>query len=201
MGQRDQKQRFLVPRVRGEKLATFGLTEPGVGTDAAALQTTARRDGDDYVLNGAKIWISLGDIADHFLVFASVDREKRHKGITAFVVERGMDGFTTGSLKGKLGINANTGQLFSVSPIGQPYRAGGRGLHHLMSAIDQGASSLPAPSDCPACLDASVKYAHERHLRPGDRRHQLASRCWPDARASKRGGCSAGGRLAQNHAV
>src|SRR6187401_3314805 len=112
-GNEEQKQRFLVPQARGEKLATFGLTEPGVGTDAAALQTTARRDRGDYILNGAKIWISLGDIADHFLVFASVDRAKRHKGITAFVVERGMDGFTTGSLQGKLGINAgNTGQLF-----------------------------------------------------------------------------------------
>src|SRR6476620_906771 len=73
-GTEDQKQRFLVPQARGEKLATFGLTEPGVGTDAAALQTTARRTGDTYRLNGQKIWISLADIADHFLVFATVDR-------------------------------------------------------------------------------------------------------------------------------
>src|SRR3712207_7810847 len=63
-GTEDQKQRFLVPQARGEKLATFGLTEPGVGTDAANLATTARRDRDAYVLNGSKIWISLGDIAD-----------------------------------------------------------------------------------------------------------------------------------------
>ena len=74
-GSEDQKQRFLVPQAKGEKLATFGLTEPGVGTDAANLSTTARRDGDDYVLNGSKIWISLGDIADHFLVFATVDEQ------------------------------------------------------------------------------------------------------------------------------
>ena len=70
----EQRQRWLVPQARGEKLATFGLTEPGVGTDAANLASTARRDGDSYVLNGGKIWISLADVADHFLVFASVDR-------------------------------------------------------------------------------------------------------------------------------
>src|SRR6188508_530329 len=91
-GTEEQRQRWLVPQARGEKLATFGLAEPGVGTDAANLQTTARRDGDEYVLNGHKIWISLADIADHFLVFASVDRAKKHKGVTAFVVERGMAG-------------------------------------------------------------------------------------------------------------
>src|SRR4249919_1355224 len=79
-GTEAQRQRYLMPQARGEKLATFGLTEPGVGTDAGALQTTARREGDRYLLNGQKIWISLADLADHFLVFASVDRTKEHKG-------------------------------------------------------------------------------------------------------------------------
>ena len=78
-GTEDQKQRFLVPQAKGEKLATFGLTEPGVGTDAGHLTTTARRDGDDYVLNGAKMWISLADVADNFLVFATLDRARKHK--------------------------------------------------------------------------------------------------------------------------
>src|SRR6188508_1108441 len=111
-GSEDQKQRFLVPQAKGEKLATFGLTEPGVGTDAGNLQTTARRDGDSYRLNGQKIWISLADLADHFLVFASVDRSKKHKGVTAFLLERGMQGLTTGTLHGKLGIRAgNTGLI------------------------------------------------------------------------------------------
>ena len=91
-GTEEQRRRWLVPQARGEKLATFGLTEPGVGTDAGNLQTTARRDGDAYRLNGQKIWISLADIADHFLVFASVDRSKKHKGVTAFMLERGMAG-------------------------------------------------------------------------------------------------------------
>ena len=79
-GTEEQRQRWLVPQARGEKLATFGLTEPGVGTDAGNLATTARRDGGAYRLNGQKIWISLADIADHFLVFASVDRSKRRQG-------------------------------------------------------------------------------------------------------------------------
>src|SRR6202795_360090 len=112
-GTEAQRQRYLVPQARGQKLATFGLTEPAVGTDAANLATTARRDGDAYVLNGAKIWISLADVADHFLVFATLDRAKKHRAITAFIVERGMAGFSTGTLEGKLGIHAgNTGQLF-----------------------------------------------------------------------------------------
>src|SRR5215210_5259161 len=112
-GTEEQKRRWLVPQARGERLATFALTEPGVGTDAANLATTARRDGDDYVLNGSKIWISLADVADHALVFATLDRARGHRGITAFVVERGMPGFTSGTLDGKLGIHAgNTGTLF-----------------------------------------------------------------------------------------
>src|SRR5215204_3749057 len=111
-GTEEQRQRWLVPQARGEKLATFGLTEPGVGTDAGSLQTTARRDGGSYRLNGQKLWISLADIAHHVLVFASVDRSKGHKSITAFVLERGMAGLTTGTLHGKLGIRAgNTGLI------------------------------------------------------------------------------------------
>jgi glutaryl-CoA dehydrogenase (non-decarboxylating) len=167
-GSEDQKQRFLVPQARGEKLATFGLTEPGVGTDAASLATTARRDGDSYVLNGAKMWISLADIADHFLVFATLDRAKKHKGITAFIVERGMPGFTTGSIEGKLGIWAgNTGELaFNDVRVPVANRVGeeGEGFTIAMSAIDQGRFTVAsgAVGLAQACLDASVKYAHER---------------------------------------
>src|SRR5919107_727385 len=95
-GTEEQRRRWLVPQARGEKLATFGLTEPGVGTDAANLQATARRVAGGYVLNGQKIWISLADIADHFLVFATLDRARGHRAITAFLLERGMPGLTTG---------------------------------------------------------------------------------------------------------
>ena len=131
-GTEEQRQRWLVPQARGEKLATFGLTEPGVGTDAGNLQTTARRDGDAYRLNGQKIWISLADIADHFLVFASVDRSKKHKGVTAFLLERGMAGLTTGTLHGKLGIRAGNTGLINLDDVAgpgrEPDRRGGRGL-------------------------------------------------------------------------
>jgi glutaryl-CoA dehydrogenase (non-decarboxylating) len=167
-GSAEQKERYLVPQARGEKLATFGLTEPGVGTDAASLATTARREGDEYVLNGSKIWISLADIADHFLVFATVDRARKHKGITAFIVERGMPGFSTGSIEGKLGIWAgNTGELaFNDVRVPVANRVGeeGEGFTIAMSAIDQGRFTVAsgAVGLAQACLDASVKYAHER---------------------------------------
>jgi glutaryl-CoA dehydrogenase (non-decarboxylating) len=176
----DQKQRYLVPQARGEKLATFGLTEPGVGSDAANLSTTARRDGDRYLLNGSKIWISLADTADHFLVFATVDKSKGHKGITAFIVERGFQGFSTDSLHGKLGVRAgNTGILyFSDCEVPAENRVGeeGEGFTIAMSAIDQGRYTVAAGSVglAQACLDASLKYAHERKTF-GDEigRHQL----------------------------
>jgi alkylation response protein AidB-like acyl-CoA dehydrogenase len=164
----EQKEQYLVPQARGEKLATFGLTEPGVGSDAANLATTARRDGDRYLLNGSKVWISLADTADHFLVFATVDREKGHKGITAFIVERGFPGFSSDSLHGKLGVRAgNTGILyFSDCEVPAANRVGeeGEGFTIAMSAIDQGRYTVAAGSVglAVACLDASVRYAHER---------------------------------------
>jgi glutaryl-CoA dehydrogenase (non-decarboxylating) len=179
-GTEKQRQRWLVPQARGEKLATFGLTEPGVGTDAANLATTARRVEGGYLLNGQKIWISLADIADHFLVFASVDRALRHRGITAFVVERGMPGLTTGTLHGKLGIRAgNTGLVtFEDLFVPEENRIGdeGEGFVIAMSAIDQGRYTVAAGAVglAQACLDASVKYAHERQTFGEEiGRHQL----------------------------
>ena len=179
-GTEEQRQRWLVPQARGEKLATFGLTEPGVGTDAASLASTARRDGDSYVLNGEKIWISLADVADHFLVFASVDRSKKHKGVTAFLLERGMPGLTTGTLHGKLGIRAGNTGLINMDNVRvtSDHRIGeeGEGFMIAMSAIDQGRFTVAAGNVglAQACLDASLKYAHERQTF-GDEigRHQL----------------------------
>ncbi len=179
-GTEEQRQRWLVPQAKGEKLATFGLTEPGVGTDAANLATTARRDGDRYVLNGHKIWISLADLADHFLVFATVDRARGHRGITAFLLERGMAGLTTGTLHGKLGIRAGNTGLIDMEDVRVPveHRIGeeGEGFLIAMSAIDQGRFTVAAGAVglAQACLDASVRYAHERETF-GDEigRHQL----------------------------
>jgi len=176
----EQRQRWLVPQARGEKLATFGLTEPDAGTDVAAITTAATRDGDSYVLNGAKLWISLADIADHFLVFATVDRSLRHRGITAFLLERGMPGLTTGTIAGKLGIHAgNTGSI-TLDRVRVPleHRIGeeGEGFAIAMSAIDQGRYTVASGSVglAQACLDASLKYAHERRTFGEEiGRHQL----------------------------
>jgi len=179
-GTEEQKQRWLVPQAKGEKLATFGLTEPGVGTDAGNLASTARRDGDSYVLNGEKVWISLADIADHFLVFASVDRSKGHRGVTAFLLERGMKGLTTGTLHGKLGIRAGNTGTISMDNLRVPaeHRIGeeGEGFLIAMSAIDQGRFTVAAGNVglAQACLDASVRYAHERETFGEEiGRHQL----------------------------
>ncbi len=179
-GTEEQRQRWLVPQARGERLATFALTEPGVGTDAGNLATTARRDGDGYVLTGHKIWISLADLADQFLVFATVDRAKRHRGITAFVVERGIAGLTTGTLHGKMGVRAGNTGLVDLEgvrvPVGNRIGEEGEGFLIAMSAIDQGRYTVAAGAVglAQACLDASLRYAHERETFGEEiGRHQL----------------------------
>jgi glutaryl-CoA dehydrogenase (non-decarboxylating) len=176
----DQKQRFLVPQAKGERFATFALTEPGSGTDAAALQTTARRDGDAYVLNGSKLWISLAQMADHFLVFATLDKSLRHRGISAFIVERGMPGFSTSDIEGKLGVHAgSTGALFFEDvrvPVANRIGEEGEGFLIAMSAIDQGRFTVAsgAVGLAQACLDASLTYAHQRQTFGREiGRHQL----------------------------
>src|SRR5246127_1768113 len=90
-GSEEQKRRWLVPQARGEKLGCFGLTEPGAGSDVAAMRSSARREGDVYVLNGQKNWISYATVADHALVFAKTDPAAGHKGISAFALEKGMN--------------------------------------------------------------------------------------------------------------
>ena len=167
-GTEEQKQKWLVPQATGEKLGTFGLTEPNAGSDAGSIESRIVRDGDHYVLNGAKMWISLAAVADHFLVFASLDRSKKHDGLVALLLDRNMDGLTTGTIKGKLGVRAgNTGELaFNNVRIPIENRLGeeGEGFKIAMSCIDQGRFTVGAGA-CGltrACLDASVKYA-ERH--------------------------------------
>lgn len=167
-GTEEQKQKYLVPQAKGEKIAAFGLTEPGAGSDVASLGTTAVRDGDDYILNGSKTWISLCDIADHFLVFAYTDKEKRHHGISAFIVERTMPGFSSKGIKGKLGIRAgNTGELFFDNvrvPKQNLLGKEGDGFKIAMSALDNGRFTVAAGAVglIMASLEASVNYCHER---------------------------------------
>src|SRR6202008_4090650 len=109
-GTEEQKRKYLVPQAKGEKLATYGLTEPEAGSDAVGIQTTAIKKGDRYVLNGEKVWISLADVADNFLVIAWTDMEKKkdrdHSGLSAFIVERAFKGFRSYPIKEKWGILA-----------------------------------------------------------------------------------------------
>lgn len=167
-GTEAQKQKYLVPQAKGEKIGAFALTEPNAGSDVASIQTTAVKDGDYYILNGSKAWISLCDIADHFIVFAYTDKSKRHKGITAFIVERTMPGFSSQAQKGKLGIRAgNTGHLFFDNvkvPKENVLGEEGEGFPIAMSALDNGRYTVAAGA-CGlimACLEASVKYCRER---------------------------------------
>jgi glutaryl-CoA dehydrogenase (non-decarboxylating) len=167
-GNEYQKQKYLIPQAKGEKIGAFGLTEPNAGSDVAALQTTAVKDGDDYILNGSKTWISLCDHADNFLVFAYTDKSKKQKGISAFIVERTMPGFSSKAIKGKLGIRAgNTGELFFEDvrvPKENLLGEEGEGFKIAMAALDNGRFTVAAGASgqIMACLEASVSYCHER---------------------------------------
>lgn len=167
-GTRAQKERWLPPLAKGERFAGFGLTEPAAGSDVAGMITTARRDGDSYVLNGEKLWISLADVADVFLVFAKTDPEGRHRGVSAFILERGMKGLKTGSIPGKLGVRAgNTGSLvFQDLRVPADHRLGeeGEGFRIAMTALDNGRLTVAggATGLIEACIEASVAYAQQR---------------------------------------
>ncbi|MBI1976567.1 MAG: acyl-CoA dehydrogenase family protein [Candidatus Omnitrophica bacterium] len=167
-GNEEQKKRYLIPQAKGEKIATFALTEPNAGSDVAGIQTTAKRSGKNYLLNGEKMWISLADVADHFLIFAYTDHSKGDKGISAFIVERGFKGVSTGTIHGKLGVRAGNTGFVSLSDVvvGEENRLGeeGEGFSIAMSALDNGRYTVAAGAVglMEACLEASVKYAKER---------------------------------------
>lgn len=163
-----QKQTYLTPQAKGEKIGAFGLTEPGAGSDVVALETIAVKDGDYYILNGQKTWISLCDTADYFLVFAYTDKSKKHHGISAFIVERTWDGFSSQAIQGKHGIRSgNTGELFFDDvkvPTKNLLGEEGEGFKIAMSALDNGRFTVAAGAvgQITACLEASIKYCHER---------------------------------------
>jgi glutaryl-CoA dehydrogenase (non-decarboxylating) len=123
-GTEDQKQRYLVPQARGQKIATYGLTEPAAGSDVRGIQTVAVKKGDRYYLTGEKMWISLADVADNFLVFAWSDLDKKKQrdpsGISAFIVERSFKGFSSGTLKEKWGILAGNTGFFKMDEVEVP---------------------------------------------------------------------------------
>ncbi|MBC7231639.1 MAG: acyl-CoA dehydrogenase family protein [Chloroflexi bacterium] len=172
-GTEEQKQKYLVPQAMGQKIATYALTEPNAGSDAVGIQTTARKEGDHYVLNGEKMWISLADVADHFLIIAWTDMEKKkkrdHSGMSAFIVERSFPGVKTGTIHGKLGVRAgNTGSITLTDcmvPAENLLGQEGEGFKIAMSALDGGRYTVAAGAVglIEACLEASVRYANERY--------------------------------------
>ncbi len=171
-GSEDQRQKYLVPQARGEKIAAFGLTEPGAGSDVVGITTRARKEGRNYIINGEKTWISLADIADNFLVFAWTDQNKMaqrdHSGISCFILERGMPGLSTATIHGKLGVRAgNTGSISMIDVVvPEENRLGeeGEGFKIAMFAIDQGRYTVAAGAAglIRACLDAAVDYSRTR---------------------------------------
>lgn len=171
-GTEQQKQKYLLPQAKGERIATYGLTEPGAGSDVVGSRSTGRRDGDEYVLNGEKMWISLADVADNFLFFCWTDEEKRrrrdHSGMSCFIVERSMKGFTSGTIHGKLGIRAGNTGYFSLQDVRVPREnlvgEEGEGFKIAMFALEQGRYTVAAGATgvIRASRDASVAYALER---------------------------------------
>jgi glutaryl-CoA dehydrogenase (non-decarboxylating) len=171
-GTEEQKKKYLAPQARGEKIATYGLTEPNAGSDAVGIQTTAVKKGDRYVLNGEKVWISLADVADHFLVIGWTDQEKKknrdHAGLSAFIVERSFKGFSSYTIKEKWGILAGNTGGFAMQDVEVPVEnrvgAEGEGFRVAMFALENGRYTVAAGATglIRACLDASVKYARER---------------------------------------
>ena len=169
-GTEDQKQHFLVPQARGEKIACFGLTEPGAGSDVAAIQSTARRKGNEYILNGEKMWISLATKADHCLWVAKTnpDAKDAHEGMSAFLIELDRRGISRGDIHGKLGMRAGSTGWIACQDVHLPedQRIGeeGEGFKIAMSCLDNGRYTVAAGATglIRASLEASIKYANER---------------------------------------
>jgi butyryl-CoA dehydrogenase len=167
-GTEEQKRRYLPALCSGKVIGCFGLTEPNAGSDPSGMETTAVADGDHWVLNGHKIWISNGGVAGLAIVFAHTDKSKGHRGIGAFLVDRGTPGFSTRDMHGKLGLRAsNTAELLLDDcriPKDQVLGKVGEGFKVAMSALDNGRYSVAAGcvGICQGCVDASVRYAKER---------------------------------------
>ncbi|MBE3555703.1 MAG: acyl-CoA dehydrogenase [Firmicutes bacterium] len=167
-GTDEQKERFLTPLAEGRALGAFALTEPGAGSDAAHLQTRAQRQGDTYLLNGQKTFITNGGAADTYVVFATVDPSKGAHGVTAFVVEKGMPGFSFGKEIHKMGIRSSTTQelLFENVEVPIANRLGqeGEGFKIAMATLDGGRNGIAAQAlgIAEGALEAAIAYAKQR---------------------------------------
>lgn len=167
-GTEEQKQKYLKPMAQGEKIGAYGLTEPGSGSDAGGMRTTAKLNGDHYVLNGSKIFITNGGIADTYIVFAVTDPSSKHKGTSAFIVEKDFKGFSVGKKESKLGIRSSptTEIMFEDCMVPKENLLGqeGEGFKIAMMTLDGGRNGIAAQAVgiAQGALDASVAYAKER---------------------------------------
>ncbi|MEK7372236.1 MAG: acyl-CoA dehydrogenase family protein [candidate division NC10 bacterium] len=167
-GTEEQKRRYLPRLAAGEILAAYSLSEPAAGSDAAALETTAVRKGDRYILNGTKLWCSNGSNAGVITLFATLDRGKGAKGITAFLVEPGFPGFAVGKKEKKMGIRASPTVAFHLEncevPVENRLGAEGEGFKIAMRTLDftRPMTGATAVGVAQAALDAAVGYARER---------------------------------------
>lgn len=168
-GTEEQKQKFLRPMAEGTKIGAYGLTEPSSGSDAGGMRTTAKRDGDHYILNGSKIFITNGGIADIYVVFALTDPESKQSGTSAFIVESDTPGFSVGKKESKLGIRSSptTEIMFEDCriPVENLLGEEGQGFKVAMQTLDGGRNGIAAQAVgiAQGALDASVDYARERH--------------------------------------
>ena len=167
-GTPSQKEKYLIPLAKGEKKGAFGLTEPGAGTDAAGQQTTAVLDGDNYILNGSKIFITNGGVADTFIVFAMTDKSQGTRGISAFIVEKDFPGFSIGKKEDKLGIRASstTELIFENCVVPKENLIGkeGKGFGIAMKTLDGGRIGIAAQAlgIAEGAYEEAVKYMKER---------------------------------------
>ena len=167
-GTEEQKKKYLTPLAEGTKLGAFGLTEPNAGSDAARQQSTAVRKGDHYILNGSKIFITNGGEADIYVVFAMTDKTKGTKGISAFILEKGMEGFSFGKEEQKMGIHASKTRELIFQDVKVPVEnllgEEGKGFKIAMQGLDGGRIGVAAQGlgIAGAALEAAIKYSKER---------------------------------------
>ncbi|MCA1586571.1 MAG: acyl-CoA dehydrogenase family protein, partial [Acidobacteria bacterium] len=167
-GSKAQKHGFLTPLARGDRLAAWGLTEPGSGSDAAAMRTTAERDGDGWVINGSKAFITHGESADTMVVMAITDKARGPKGISAFIVERGTPGLVAGKKEDKLGMRASetTEVIFQSCRVPGDHLIGdeGQGFLQTLQVLDAGRIGIAALSVglAQGAFEAARAYAFER---------------------------------------
>src|SRR3954468_17262183 len=167
-GTEEQKQEYLPKLCSGEWLGCFGLTEPDTGSDAANQKTRAKKTDDGWLINGSKMWISMGNHAKVALIFAQTDPELKHKGVACFLVDTDQDGFQPSTIEGKLGLHGSDTASISLDDVAasddQMLGEVGDGFKIAMSALDSGRYSVAAGcvGICQGCVDESVSYAKER---------------------------------------